>query len=493
MKKVFAVILALLLSAPAFAGCRGKNFKFDDPANGVAFQSADLVNADFAGIGAEWDAFANPALLTDQILDDMYKRAAYLKPGVIRCMYNMAVTVLPDGTWEPNFKTPQFMNLLRLLDFCMETGVSVAYGAWGVWGDGLNLKDFFADPEYARICARFTHELVNVRGYTCIKWFIGTNEPNYSSVYYINPGWDGWVNLIYNLWGAFAEYGLNQKVRISGPDAANHEEGDGWLVKTAQTVGDKIGNYGLHAYVTPYAIDGGMYRGYAAAAKKGIIDNDAAYKSKSKQFMLWELGLSGYTAQGHPQVGTYSYGCRSSDMTLQAIMGGVDGISWWLFDDGNHAGSSADIAGAYGMGMYISIGDASQYELRPWYYSTAMATRAFKPHCKIYTTAVNDEKDDKDRYGSFRALASVEADGKNGHVFAVNRAETAVTKTFAVGPKITGADTLYIYIYSENDMRLDSEGWLLPNYTLQNASLNKPLTVVLPPQSVLLVTTQEIK
>ena len=78
----------------------------------------------------------------------------------------------------------------------------------------------------------------------------------------------------------------------------------------------------------------------------------------------------------------------------------------------------------------------------------------------------------------FRSLATVSPDGKQGGFVAINSSTKKVTKTFYMDDIVQG-DKLYIYKFDENSYKLDSEGYIEPNYVI-DGSLNKKITLEFP-------------
>jgi hypothetical protein len=178
-----------------------------------------------------------------------------------------------------------------------------------------------------------------------------------------------------------------------------------------------------------------------------------------------------------------------ADFTIQTALGGFNSVTYWDFDDGMNFMYSSGTAVAKKWGMFSSLTSDQAYdqELRPWFHSSCLLTHLMAPGSKIYGNAVNSRDVDPD----FRCLGVINSAGTGGGIVAVNRGTSSVTKRFLVSPAIQGASKLYIYLFGEGLIKLGSDGFILPNYTI-DGSLNKWLEATIPANVLLVVSTEAL-
>ncbi len=471
MKKAICLLLTAVM-ATAATGC--------SPKVKDAYTFDEQLHASFDGIGVEWDAYEHPNIITDAKWETVTARMQKLAPAFVRCMINLDWVLTDwqkgeDGapdTWSYNWEQANIKSLLQILDYCQSAGVKVALGSWRAV-DGWDMKDS-ADDRFAQIFGEIFDELVNTRGYTCIKWFVPTNEPNYL------PGntFETWHTGVEKVYAQFRDKGLLDKVSITGPDATSQTAAMTWCESAARDTRDKLGNYSIHLYVSDYTVDSGNLAENIRRIRETIERHDAAVADKG--LYLWECGLiDGKNEEWDTNelIDTYGYGVRMADYTLQCIMGGAKGVCYWELDDAMHF---LDNGKTKNWGMFSSLGDAAQQELRPWFSSSMLLSKMFGAGSSVYGCALNGENKT-----AVRAVAAVSADKTAGGYAIVNSGATAVTKTFYL-PETVGGDKLYVYVFGEKDAKVDGDGYIVPNYEL-NGSLNQTLAVTVPAKSVVFV------
>src|SRR5690606_21393192 len=122
-------------------------------------------------------------------------------------------------------------------------------------------------------------------------------------------------------------------------------------------------------------------------------------------------------------------------------------------------------------GMFSSLGNPWQQELRPWFHSSQLLSNLYAKGTTIYSGTTDIES-------GFRMIGGISKDGKTGSMVAVNRTKESMTKKF-VFDKTIESDTLFVYIFSEKDLKLGNDGYIIPNYTL-TGSLNQITTFEIP-------------
>lgn len=475
MKKLVCVFLAVLTAAMLF-GCSAKTEE-----GTVRFEQ--VVNENVQGLGVEWDAYEHPDVITEEKWERATAYMDKLSPAYIRCVINLDWVVtnwnkgasedVSDDTWEYNWEQSSIRNMFKILDHCQKSGIRVGLGVWRPV-DGWDMQDS-SDVRFAKIMADIAEELIVSRGYSCIFGLFLTNEPNYL------PGNDfqKWSTGVKNTAAELAARGLSDKVSIIGPDATSYSAAITWCEDTVKNVKEHIGNYSIHMYVSDYSVDSGRFAEDIRDVVNTIEKEDKDFDKKG--LIIWESGLlDGKDPEWDTNVliDTFGFGVRMADYTMQAIMGGASGVSFWEFDDAMHFLENGQMKQ---YGMFSSLGTAAQQELRPWFQSSYLLTRLFAPQSKVYGCSLNSEKDT-----TLRALASVSSDGKTGGYCVVNRGYEEAEETFFLPQKVQG-EKLYVYIFGEKDMKLGADGFIVPNYEL-DGSLNGTLTLKIPAGSAVFVT-----
>ena len=138
--------------------------------------------------------------------------------------------------------------------------------------------------------------------------------------------------------------------------------------------------------------------------------------------------------------------------------------------------------------MFSSLNDSSslKQEYRPWYHSSTLLTNLLAKDCKIYkaTTAYDDT--------TFRCIASIDKDNKNAGFVAVNRKSEEITKSFVLKETINNTlNKMYVYIFNESSLRLNSDGFVVENYII-DGSLNNITNITIPANSVVVVSTRRL-
>ncbi|MCI2069099.1 MAG: hypothetical protein LKJ88_05940 [Bacilli bacterium] len=515
MRRVFKSLLLTALGSLIMTGC-GQSSNSEAVSSlseetkintKFVFSSSDLVQSSFGGLGVEWGVYEDTDKLSDFSKKRIYENIKRLNPVRIRCMinYDWFVEDFDDkgdqdktnDTWSYNFANKWGDNLTELLTYCQEHNIQVAFGSWNVVGTLENdvwnmMEEATADVRWAKMSAHVMDYLVNTKGFNCIRWFINGNEPNYLGVKGSSKNWNNslakWEQGVKNVRAALDEKGLSQ-IGIVGGDTTGFDGTDEYFSGIAKDCKDKVADYGAHLYLSNYYIDGGQVLDNINTLNAKIKAIDEGYGT-SRPLDIWESGLlDGKNAEtdGNSLIKTVSYGIRMADFTIQAALGGVNGICYWDFDDGMNFmySSGTPIPKRWGMFSSLASDQAFDQGLRPWYHSSLMLTNLLRPGSKIYGSVYNDRKIDKD----FRALGVIQKDNKNGGIVAVNRGAEDVEKTFRLDDKVDSDGKLYIYLFGEGTIRLGEDGFILPNYTI-DGSLNKNLTVKIPANTLLVVSSE---
>ena len=477
-----------------------------DPLN-IAFTSDDIIQQSFGGLGVEWGAYEDTDKIAEGGWERIIKNMDHLGPARIRLMINYdwfcqnfdnkGNTDPNDDTWTYNFNNKYARNMIEILEYCQVHAIDVAFGCWNVIGDFQDdpwkmMEKVTSDIRWAKISADVLNFLVNQKGFSCIKWFVNSNEPNYAgregssknynNTYYI------WEQGVKNVRAALDEVGL-EYIGIVGGDTTGYEGTDEYFTNIAKRIPDLVGDYGAHLYLSNIEIDKGIMYEYIDEIYKKVKKIDKGL-GIVRDADIWEAGLlDGKTAlDSQALIATANYAIRMTDYTLQCLAGGVNGIVYWDFDDAMHFMYAANATFAKKWGMFSSLSDArsGEQELRPWYHTSSLMCHLFKKGNKIYSPLQNSPQVDN----TFRSIATINQDGTQGGFVCTNSSGKAVTKTFYVDDLVAG-DQLYIYRFAENTYCIGADGFIEPNEII-TGSLNKKITLTLPAHSAYVVSNQRL-
>ena len=509
MKRAERIALLGLVSFMSLLAC---NQKSSEPIrvdmNNIAFVSNDIIQESFGGLGVEWGAYED----TDKIAEGGWERVLnymdHLGAARIRLMINYDWFVQnfdnkgnedpEDDTWSYNFTNKYARNMIDILEYCQIHDIDVAFGCWNVIGT-LGAGDVWhmmekvtSDVRWAKITADVLDLLVNKKGFSCIKWFVNSNEPNLtgtpdSSKNYNNT-YEIWQQGVKNVRKALDKVGL-EYIGIIGGDTTGFEGTEEYFTKIAKNIPDLVADYGAHLYLSNIAVDRGEMLEQFNFLYKEIKKIDPGI-GVVRDVDIWEAGLlDGKTSMDcQTLIATADYAVRMMDYTLQCLAGGANGVVYWDFDDGMHFMYSENLTTPKEWGMFSSLAEASAgtQELRPWFHSTSLMTHLFKKGNKIYSPIQNNPALDN----TVRSIGTISPDGEQGGFICTNGGRTTIKKTFYFNDEVKG-DKLYIYRFAEDTYRLDENGFIEPNEII-DGSLNKKITVEVPKRAAIVVSNTRL-
>ena len=487
LKKFAALIL------PVLASCTGTS-------DTITVEVTDeVINAGYIGNGVEWDPYDEAeswgAPVSDADWDKLFSRLDYMRPGYVRCMINSPFRYYnaENGKYEPDRNS---VSLERLLKYCTDRGIMVVYGEYNPphW----EIKE---SQQWIDMSVDYLNRLVNEKGFSCIKHFVIFNEPdgNWAST---NGDFDLWLSMAKRFHAKMAEYpGLLDKVSLAGPDAVadyrnrNSKFGtDGWLEQTVLKADSIIGLYDIHSYPGQAQVRSGEYGPLLASyrelipADKKIVLGEAGYKywREADSLLMAEYNRR---VEGHPftrgsdcnmLVYDYFYGIDMPLLAIEVMNNGFSGVAAWMLDDAMHSqGDSGKPQDIKLWGMWNILGDevfndASQEEIRPWFYTWSLVCRYFPAGCDILKTSVGDGND-----GIFTVAAR--KDGKL--TFAViNLNDSQRDVTVKLPQSVKDAD---IFRYEEGNLNTDANGYPAP---ADDKADGDKVSLSLAPQSMTLIT-----
>lgn len=518
------IFLIPVLATSLLSGCKKEEVKSD-----VMFFSPQLhlTSNDFDGLGVEWGAYEDTNKVQTNYWERVTKYADRMNGmALVRCMVSYDwfcedfddkgdnkpkegessegfVPNKTNDTWTYNFTNKYMRSTEDVLTYCQLHDIDVAFGAWNVvaapsfaediWG---MMDDVTSDPRWAKMTADVLEYLVQKKGFTCIKYFVNSNEPNYlgqaGKSKNANNSFEKWRQGVLNVRAILDSIGLTD-VKIVGSDATFTSDGSAeyYLQEIAKdpVLRDAVGDYGFHVYAWKRDVDNGNlldnYRQKFDEIKS--FDEDLGVVRKPH---IWEGGLQDgkdITSDCQKLITEYSYANLMVDYTIQALASGINGITYWDFDDAMHFMYNADgtvTPKEWGMFSTLSSATVQMQELRPWYHSSMLLMNLFRRHNIVFDSGNNVSQEDP----NFRSIATISNDKKlAGVVFSNNKLERKVK--FVIDEKYENDEKMYVYVFGKDYTLIGEDGFIVPNYEI-NGSMNKITELTIPTNSVVVVSNK---
>ena len=505
-----------LLALPLLSSCllvmSGCNSDPQSKGDKLYFNDKNIVIERFEGLGVEWGTYEDPDKLSSDSWERSLKIMDRLNPDVTRCMlnYDWFITNFDDkkdddktnDTWEYNFSNKLMNNTIDVLRYCDDHDIEVAFGCWNVPGDVRvdeyrMMKEVTSDIRWAKMTADILEYLINKQGIRCIKYFVNSNEPNYTGVEgrskNYNNTFEVWAQGVKNVRKALDERGFTD-IKIVGGDTTGFEGTDEYFtgISSDASIRGVVGDYGFHVYCPNMIIDSGDLAVRIQNMYDKIKKNDKQL-GVSRMPHIWEAGLfdgKNQETDSNAFIANFSYGLRMADYTLQCAISGVSSVVYWDFDDGMHFMPLADGSlSSKGWGMFSSLGSdsAAKQRLRPWYHSSVLLTNLMKRGSKIIDSGINKPTIDK----GFRSMGVIGPNDSYAGVVAINRGMQDVTKTFKINSNFYDSGKVYVYIYNQNELKLGDDGFVKENQILE-ASLTNELEITIPNGSMVILSSKEL-
>lgn len=516
----------------------------------ISINSDHVLTNNFEGFGIQWDP-SDLYTYTDEQWASFTEKARFLKPNMMRVMIHDADSYCigfdenqkPIYNWDSIF----MKRLYKILDFAQENNIPIMIGEWNSPSD----RGYLSFDEYGKTLdwdsQTWSDMIVDVlnyltidKGYTCIRYYNMTNEPQYR-----DGGSEAskqrWVRAIKTLRKTIdaSQNKLIKDIKIVGPDVYSGWEG--WLDKTtSEELRDSIGLHEIHWYASNDQVYNGEVEDTLTKLREKVEAADP--NGKAKGFALGEMGISTGKTNNDQQIRnrTYQYGVEVFDMSIQAMRAGLKFGSGWGFEDSMHIQSNDvvnDYKDQYGpaakteegchyqvhtptgdvkidnnvkiWGFWNELGEemavqnkaagyedgtlnnvkASDEQLRPWYYTWSMLCRYFPEGSKVIAASDSD-------ISRLRTTAAIIPHGDKQNdlsIAAVNSSNVERTVTLNV-PNVIEKASLNQYLYYDGKIDgqtrpQNAKGQLLPYQTLKDADLSKGVTITLPANSCTILTT----
>jgi len=507
------LVVASLLSSCNQTVVQMKDKIINKPEGVMVFSpQLNLISDDFDGLGVEWGAYEDTNKLQTNAWERITKYADRLEGmSLVRCMVSFdwfcenldtkGDTDKTNDTWTYNFNNKWMKSTEEVLTYCQAHNIEVAFGAWNVIGSFPNdtwgmMDEITSDPRWAKMAADVMEYLVLKKGFTCIKYFVNSNEPNYTgkvgSSKNANNTFAIWKQGVLAVKKALENIGLGH-IKIVGSDATYINDGsfDEYVYGIADDaeLKEACGDYGIHVYAKKDYLDNGsmldLYKQYFS----NIKEKDPGM-GIDRRVHIWEGGLVTYkdsTYDCQTIIDTYSYATIMANYTLSALAAGVNGITYWDFDDAMHFMYNSDgSVTAKEWGMFSTLSSASQMkqQLRPWYHSSTLLINLLKRHNIIFDSGDNSSENDP----SFRSIATISNDRTLAGAMFSNSGKERTIK-FVLDEKYNNNEKMYVYLFNEKYTLIGQDGFIKPNYEL-NGSLNNITELTIPANSFVVVSNK---
>jgi hypothetical protein len=431
---IIAIFLLFALNAPGFAATTT-----------ITVSDSMALRPVFLGYCAEWDS-ANYAStgLTASDFATITSRVSWMKLPVIRVMM------------QADYSSAELTQLYKILDYAKANNITVVLTEWG-WGYGSSR--YLSEDAYQAKVISYLGTFVNTKGYTNIKYLVLGNEPNYEN--YPN-GFSEWKTVVDQMYARLAAAGLNNQIKILGPDTSNDL---GWLNSAVSQAHDELGGYDVHGYLSDSTT--GDIESYFTSGWAYPLANDPGISTKP--LIIGEAGMQDGANHpyGNANINDYVYGLWMADYGVQAARSGSSAVCAWMLSDDSHDG--------FYWGMMDNRHNGQT--LRPWFYTWSLLSRSVPKNSIIYKVT---------QPSGIRILASKAPTGEWTFV-AVNRGSTSVNLRF-VAP---GASQVNFkqYVYSSSAQPVDSNGFPVPVSSFA-ATPSSGLNTTVPENSVVFLTQE---
>lgn len=424
----------------------------------INIDSSTETLTNFAGFGAEWDSRNYLAYGVDKDDFELIKeRLDWLEIPIVRIMMQTNWFFKQGVGYTPN--SPDMQSLYRHLDYCQDNNVDVILTDWGIEPDWLKVSGLqrVDDKKYAEIIADYLDYLYNDQGYTCIKYFVLVNEPNYEV-----GDFSRWGEGIRNVYQEMKRKGLADKIMLAGSGQSN---ADDWHINAVDHFHGIFGAYTFHRYEWNEFIRNQKFISYVRNLTDYVKEKDPEWKSK--QVIISEAGMrDGQSTAINTNIDKFEYGMFMADYAIQALQGGAHGVLAWMLDDNSHPD--------FEWGLWKN--KENNFEIRKWFYSWGLFIKYFKRDSEMFLPVT--------RSVNLRTMAAKSPDDEWSYAF-VNYEDFDVY--INVNNDFMGNEDLLKFIYKEGMIKIDEDGFPIKNDEIE-AEEGK-FTFVLPANSTVVITS----
>jgi len=254
------------------------------------------------------------------------RRIEWMDPDWVR-MFFWHKDWCPSGDWETfTFDSPNMKSHYRTLDLYQRIGARV-----NVTGTEWGMTDPYGEPErFAQALGSLIEHLVHTKGYSCIRYWTLTNEPNGGFALQGYP-FDRYVQIHRLVADRFASRGLDVQV-VGSDDTAGYE----WFEDCARNekYREAADLFASHRYFP-----------YADRVLAPCFFNDRlqllSEMNLEKPFVVAEFGFQDRRSGTleNPIMETYPYALWTADFVIEGLLRGVAGFSIWCLHEVYYPGN----------------------------------------------------------------------------------------------------------------------------------------------------------
>ena len=374
----------------------------------------ELLSTNFVGNGAQWGGYdivptwVNAPTMSDADWNTLYERIDFMRPPFLRLMTTANWSYMDaDANYNPeNDKT---VSLYKMLDYAQSRNIEITFGEWGHSHIGSNIAD--VDADWVKNSVKYLDYLVGTKGYTCIKTVNMINEPNgdWSSA---KGSFDVWIKVQKMFIEEMKNYPSLANVSLMGPDVAIFDgtRESAWITRAADSIDANIGLYDIHVYPKQQIVRNGDYTKMLQAyrdvtpANKRIVLGEIGFKYTEVDADLKARNEAAIEADpfasddSNMMIYESFYGIDMADGIIQSMIAGFSGALVWSMDDAmyNFTGSVDNKElkrwGFWNIMGEELCGDASDEEIRPYFYPASLLCRYFPAGSNIYKINLPNKK-----------------------------------------------------------------------------------------------------
>ena len=398
--------------------------------------------------------------------------------------------------------TVEMQSLYKVLDLAQENGIDVNLTLWGAesvisladldmmetikaqgghflakgndssnWMIGTLYPEEFAENFSAYV------QLLQQKGYTCVKEITPVNEPDWSYLIDDEVSFETYKTLCVALDARFKADGIRDSVLFNLSD--NTDLAVSWLENTMMELDEIADLYNSHTYIFGYGTPNSTITAWEE-------ENRNIVRNTGKPHVVGEFGSNqnvGSTRQN--DIDLYERGVLIVREMLNFYNAGAAGASYWVLFDQYYA-LNASYQEMMMLGLWKGSKDMyypdteyyrtveEDYEVRPQYYAFSLMSKYVQKGTEVYPI---DLKNDFAVGSAFKG-----EDGKWVYVLANGNAEGDTMKLALQNGDVVGEYEMYVY---SQDTLPEDDSLIAPSATLTTENL--VLTVELAPQSVVLL------
>lgn len=299
---------------------------------------------------------------------------------------HLAITriFVPWETWNPSadyktftWESDEMQSLYKILDLYQEAGTKVILVTVD-WLKDSPWKDVDAS---AKAVIRLLEYLVKERGYSCIKFWTLTNEPELTYGWLKKAPFENYIQVHRLVKKEIEKKRLAVKIIVS-----DEVESPEWFKNSVQSLYGVADIFSSHVYLYPHQISliPDFFRERLGTIKEASMPNRPA------PFFLCEFGFRGsdFGACTNNLMENYEYGLYVAVLCVEALNSGVAAASLWclhqirLIDEINPEGGKMMRIGLWAY-------KDKEWEPLPIFYLYQLFTRYIRPGSRVLKTSVS--------------------------------------------------------------------------------------------------------